>query len=535
MTTSFLLSRRAMLAGAAMAAGPFAIRQASAEQPVRGGVLNVHFGSEQRILNPALRASTGVYVVTSKIIEALVDLDATGRPVPVLATGWSATPDGRSITFRLREGVTWHDGKPFTAADVQFNAMELWKKHLNYGTQLQQYLEAVETPDPHTAVFRYARPMPLDLLLRALCDLGYVVPRHLFEGGNVLDNPANTAPVGTGPYRFVQYERGQFIIAERNPSYWRAGLPYLDRIVWRVITDKSAAAAALEAGQIQISAYNALPLADLDRLKDDPRFEISTRGLEANAFNNTLEFNTRRKELADVRVRRAIAHAINVPFFIENFLYGQGKPATGPIPSSSPAFYPAGSKPPYPFDRRKAEALLDEAGYRRGAGGVRFTLRLVPINNGEDVPLLATFIQQSLAAVGIKVEIAQFDIAGALTTVYRDWNFDLATGWHQYRGDPAVSTTVWYRSGSPKGAPWTNQFGWQSDRVDALTDEAASETDPARRRALYAQWVEAVNAEIPVWMITERQFFAATSRRVRNHHTSPRWDSGDYRDVWLSA
>ena len=157
-------------------------------------------------------------------------------------------------------------------------------------------------------------------------------------------------------------------------------------------------------------------------------------------------------------------------------------PRPGPIPSSSPAFYPAG-KPPYPFDKKKSEALLDEAGYKRGADGNRFSLKIVPIMNGEDVPLLATFIQQSLGEIGIKVEIVQLDIAGALTTVYRDWNFDLATGWHQYRGDPAVSTTVWYRSGSPKGVPWTNQFGWQSDKVDQLSTRlrARSIQSSARR------------------------------------------------------
>lgn len=92
----------------------------------------------------------------------------------------------------------------------------------------------------------------------------------MFEGSNVLDNPANNAPFGTGPYRFVQYERGQYIIAERNPTYWRKDLPYLDRIVWRVITDKSAAAASLESGQIQISPYNSLPLADLDQSEGRP-------------------------------------------------------------------------------------------------------------------------------------------------------------------------------------------------------------------------------------------------------------------------
>ncbi|WP_407825810.1 ABC transporter substrate-binding protein [Azospirillum argentinense] len=527
-----LLSMTALSAAGALS-GAFPGAAFAQAEPRRGGVLTVHLGSEQRILNPALRASTGVYIITSKIIEPLVDLDAEGKPAPVLATSWEATPDGKTITFKLREGVTWHDGKPFTSADVQYTALEQWKKHLNYGTQLQQYLEAVDTPDDHTAVFRYSRPMPLALLLRALCDLGYVVPRHVFEGTNVLENPANTAPIGTGPFKFVQYERGQFIIAERNPNYWRKDTPYLDRVVWRFIKDKSAATAALETGQVQLSTYNALPLADLDRLKSSPDFEVSSRGIEANAFNNTLEFNVRRKELSDVRVRRAIAHAIDVDFFIENFLYGQGKRATGPIPSSSPAFHP-NNPAPYPFDRKKAEALLDEAGYKRGAGGVRFSLKIVPVQNGEDVPLFATFVQQSLAAVGIKLEIVQLDIAGALTTIYRDWDFDLATGWHQYRGDPAVSTTVWYRSGSPKGSPWTNQWGWQNEAVDKLIDDAAAELDPVRRKELYAQWVKAVNDEIPVWMVTERQFLSATSKKVRNHHNTPRWGSGDWHDTWIA-
>jgi peptide/nickel transport system substrate-binding protein len=529
------VNRREVLATvSALALGGTWSRAAFAETPRRGGVLTTNLNGEQRVLNPAIRASTGVYIMTSKIMEALVDLDAAGKPSPVLATSWDATPDGKTITFKLRQGVTWHDGKPFTSADVQFTAMEMWKKYLNYGTQLQQYLEAVDTPDANTAVFRYSRPMPLDLLLRALCDLGYIAPRHVFEGTNILENPANTAPIGTGPFKFVQYERGQFVIAERNPNYWRKEFPYLDRIVWRFITDKAAATAALETGQVQTSEYNALSLADLDRLKSDKRFTVSNRGLEANAFNNTLEFNTRRKELSDVRVRRAIAHAIDVPFFIENFIYGEGKPATGPIPSSSTAFYPGG-KPPYEFDAKKAAALLDEAGYKAGPGGTRFTLKLVPIQNGEDVPLLATFIQQSLQNVGIKVEIVNLDNAGALATVYRDWNFDIATGWHQYRGDPAVSTTVWYRSGSPKGAPWTNQYGWQSDKVDKLVDDAAAELDPVKRKALYAEWVKAVNEELPVWMMTERTFLAATSKKVKNDHNYPRWGSGDWHDTWLEA
>ena len=203
--------------------------------------------------------------------------------------------------------------------------------------------------------------------------------------------------------------------------------PYLDQMVWRFIPDRSAAAAAIESGQIQVSTYNGVSLADLDRLKSDKRFVVTTKGTEANAFNNTLEFNHRKKELGDIRVRRAIAHAIDVPFFLENFLYGQGKPATGPIPSTSKAFYPNDSKVPYAFDKKRSETLLDEAGYKRGAGGKRFSLRLTPLQNGEDVPLFATFVQQSLGDVGITVEIVNMDIAGALAAIYRDWN--LTTTW----------------------------------------------------------------------------------------------------------
>jgi peptide/nickel transport system substrate-binding protein len=530
------LTRRTALVAGTVAAGAAVLPQGRAfsQQPLKGGTLNVHYSFEQRVLNPAIRAGVGINMVASKIVEPLVDLGKNGEIVGVLAVSWAASADGRDITFKLRDGVTWHDGKPFTSADVQYNALELWKKLQNYGTQLHRDLVAVDTPDALTAVFRYANPIPLDLLLRALCDLGYVVPRHLYEGTNPLENPANTAPVGTGPFKFVQYERGRHVAVEAHAGYWRGGSPHLGRIFWHIIPDKAAAAAALETGRVHLSTYSTLSLSDLDRLGKDRRFEVSSRGLDGSSINNTIGFNLRRKELSDVRVRRAIAHAVDIDFFIENFLYGLGRAATGPIPSVATAFYPGGERP-YAFDRARAERLLDEAGYRKDAQGNRFKLKIVPIQNGEDVPLFATFVQQSLRPIGIDTEIVNYDYAGAINAVNRDWNFDLALDWHRFRGDPAISTTVWYTSGSPKGAPWTNQWGWENAQADALAARAASELDPVRRKALYAEWVKLVNDELPVWMATERQEVAATDRRVQNHHNTPRWDSSDYHDTWLAA
>jgi peptide/nickel transport system substrate-binding protein len=134
-----------------------------------------------------------------------------------------------------------------------------------------------------------------------------------------------------------------------------------------------------------------------------------------------------------------------------------GKPASGPIPSVSKAFF-SGGEPPYPFDKAKAEKLLDEAGYRKGPDGKRFALKIVPIQNGEDIPLFAAFVQQALRDVGIEGQIANYDYAGSLNVVNRDWDFDIALDWHRFRGDPAISTTVWYTAGSPKGAPCSIPF-----------------------------------------------------------------------------
>jgi peptide/nickel transport system substrate-binding protein len=535
-TDRFEITRRAaLMTSAAIAANvAFPQRSFAQETPRKGGVFTVHYGAEQRQLNPSLQASTGVYIIGGKIQEALVDLDASGQPVGVLAESWETSKDGKTITFKLRQGVIWHDGKPFTSADVAFTAMEMWKKILNYGSTLQLFLSAVDTPDPQTAVFRYERPMPLSLLLRALPDLGYISAKHIYENGDIRANPANLAPVGTGPFKFVQYERGQHIIAERNPNYWRPGAPYLDRIIWRVVTDRAAAAAQLEAGQINYSPFSGLTISDSARLAKDKRFIVSTKGNEGNPRTNTVEFNFRRKELSDIRVRQAIAHALNIPFFIDNFLGDFAKLSAGPIPSVSKDFYPSDNGPQYAYDKAQAAKLLDEAGYKAGAGGERFSLRLLPAPWGEDISLFATFIQQSLSEVGIKVEIVRNDGGGFLKQVYDDHAFDLASGWHQYRNDPAVSTTVWYRSGQPKGAPWTNQWGWTDPVIDQIIDNAATEVDVDKRKALYGDFVRRANAELPIWTPIEQLFLTVITAKARNHSNTPRWGSSTWHDLWLA-
>ncbi|MBN9272491.1 MAG: ABC transporter substrate-binding protein, partial [Mesorhizobium sp.] len=201
----FSLSRRSLLASsAALMASTALPRFAWAQTPKAGGRLVVAADSEPRNLNPAIVASNGVFFVSSKVIETLAEADYTAKDqlAPRLATSWEGAADGRSVTFKLREGVTWHDGKPFTAADVAFSALEVWKPLQNLGRTVFKDLEAVETPDDHTAVFKFSKPTPFQLVRNALPALSSVVPKHLYEGTRIEENPANNAPVGTGPFKF---------------------------------------------------------------------------------------------------------------------------------------------------------------------------------------------------------------------------------------------------------------------------------------------------------------------------------------------
>jgi len=505
---------------------------AHAEEPKRGGTAIIHMVSEQGVLNPALRASTGVYQITGKFMEPLIDKTYDGY-VGVLATNWSSSEDGKAITFKLREGVKWHDGKPFTCEDVSFTAMNLWKKLLNYSTTLQANLDAVDCTDPYTAVFRYSKPMPLELLVAAMPDLGHPVPKHLYEGTDILKNPYNQKPVGTGPFKFVEYERGQYIIGERNDDYWRGKqYPYLDRVIWRFIPDKAAAAAAIEAGEIHESGFNGISMEDMERLGKDDRFDMGPKGFENNVAHSTVEFNLRNPILADLRVRQAIYHGLNIDFALKTIMRGYGKPGRGPIPSAGGINY-TDDVPTYAYDVEKAKALLDEAGYKPDANGIRFKLKHRPAPWGEYTQLWAEYYAQAMKQIGISVELVTNDAPGFLNGVYRDHDFDTANGWHQFRADPAVSTTVWLRSGAPVGTAWSNQFDYKSDKMDTLIDTAAGELDPTKRADLYHQIQKLEMTDLPVIFAIEHPFLGITSKKLKNHHNTPRWDSSSWYDLWL--
>ncbi|MCS6778642.1 MAG: ABC transporter substrate-binding protein [Geminicoccaceae bacterium] len=529
-----MLTRRLFLASTA-APLLWRARQLHAETPRRGGVLVVAADTEPRNLNPALVASNGVFYVASKVIEPLAEM-AYGEPglEPRLALAWEGSADGRSLLLRLRPGVRFHDGTSFTSADVAYCALELWKKHQNLGRVVFKDLEAVETPDPATAILRFSAPTPAQLIANALPALTAVVPRRLFEGTDPLANPHNQKLVGTGPFRFVEHRPGQYYRLERNPDYWDAPKPWLDGIVYRVLPDRGAIAAALESGEIHLAAFSAVPLADMQRLAKLPGIAVIEKGYEGITYQLVVEINHRRKELADVRVRRAIAHAIDRDFVVRTIFLGWAQPASGPIPRFDGRFYTA-DVPAYPYDPRRAEALLDEAGLRRGADGVRFALDLLPAPWFEQTRQMGEYLRQALKAIGIEARLVVKDPAGHQKAVYTDHAFDLAIGSPVYRNDPAISTTILYESGLPPGVPFSNQYGWAEPAMDEVIRTAARAIDPAERAALYRRFQTLAMEHLPIVPVVEFTFLTVARTNVREVASNPRWAVSNWADCWLAA
>jgi peptide/nickel transport system substrate-binding protein len=504
----------------------------AAETPVKGGTLTVAADTEPRNLNPAMVASNGVFFVASKVLEPLAEMDYETGLRPVLATGWEGSDDGLTITFTLRDGVKWHDGTPFTSADVAFSAMEVWKPLQNLGRTIFADLEAVDTPDPLTAVFRFSKPTPLQLIENALPAVSSVLPKHLYEGTNIAENPANMAPVGTGPFVWGEHRPGEFYRLDRNPAYWAEGLPYLDSIVYRVLPDAGAKAAALETGDIQLTAFSAVPLTDLARLDAIDGVSVVTGGYEGITYLITVEINNRREELANPLVRQALRHAIDSDFVRDVVFLGYATPSTGPIPSTATDFYTA-EVPTYAFDPARAEALLDEAGYPRGADGTRFSLRLRPAPWFAQTRDTGDYVRQALQKVGIGVEIVTADPGGHIKAVYTDHDFDLAIGSPVWRNDPAISTTVLYQGGLPPGAPFTNQFGYDSPAMNDLIARAATELDRDARVALYHDFQRLAAEDLPILPLVDFTFITVARDSVQNVANNPRWATSSWADTWL--
>ena len=505
---------------------------AGAQEPTRGGTLTMVVQPEPPTLVSAFNSAGPIGVVSTKILEGLLSYDFDMNPRPVLAETWKVSPDGKTITFNLRKGVKWHDGKEFTSADVQFSAMKVWKELHPRGRSTFAKLTAVETPSPSVAVFKLSEASPY--LMSALSSYeGQILPKHLYEGTDIAQSPWNSKPVGTGPFVFKEWQKGNFILLERNANYWDRGRPYLDKIVLRIIPDASARAAAFETGEVQLGGFSPVPLNDVKRLEATGKFDLETQGYEYLAPMFLLEFNLRNRFLQDKRVRQAVAHAIDSNVVVRTIWFGFGKPATGPVPSVLTQFYtPNVAK--YPFDPKRAEQLLDEAGFKRGSDGRRFRIVHDFLPYGADYQRTAEYVKQALGKVGIDVEIRSHDTAAFLKRVYTDNDFDLTSNFFYALPDPTIGVQrIYWSRNIKKGVPFSNGTGYSNPEMDKVIEAAQIEHDRKKRKDLVNRLQAIAQDDVPVLDLFEVRFFTLANKRVQNHTTSAEGVYGSFSGVWL--
>ncbi len=474
-----------------------------ANGPVYGGTVVVAISSDPGGLNPAITTQGGVHLICGSIFSGLVAHDFDLNPVPDLAERWDVSQDGRTYTFHLAQEAVFHDGVPVTAEDVRFTFEQLLLKyHSRTRTSIGDNLRRIDTPDAHTVVFIFDKPYAAFLKLVDVTNAP-VMPKHLYEGTDPLTNPHNTNPVGSGPFKLQEWLKGDHLTLVKNERYFKAGKPYLDRIVYKVMPTGAMATIAFERGEVDY-LLGASPL-DITRLKNMPGVVVSDNGREGFATVETLIPNITRAPLSNLQVRRAIAYAIDKQFLVDKLLFGQGIAATGPVSHMLDwAYNPNVEK--YEHNIALANQLLDEAGQRRAADGTRFHLKFV---HAASYAKVAEALRDQLREVGIAVDLQQMEFAAAVDAVYIKKDFDLGFASFENGPDPDIGVKRTVVSSNIGPIPFSNGAGYRNPRVDELFALAASELDKEKRVAYYFEAQEILVRDSPYFWLYEPNSGAA--------------------------
>jgi peptide/nickel transport system substrate-binding protein len=526
-----LFTRRSVLGSAAGAAVSLA-SVSRADTPNRGGSLHMILNPEPPTLAMALAPQVPVQLVAGKVIQGLLTYDAKLKPLPVLAKSWGVSADGLTWTFHLQSDVLWHDGKPFTADDVIFSITKYLPELSARARGNFANIAEATAPNPLTVVFRLKQPFMAFLYALDVIG-GGIVPRHLYEGTDFRKNPSNLAPVGTGPFKFGEWQHGRYIRLVRNDKYWKAGLPYLDEIVFEVIPDAASRALALETGQVQIASFNDIEFFDVERVSKVPTLERTKAGYEFFSPLMWIELNHRVKPLDDRRFRQAILYAIDRSFIRDKLWFGFADVAVGAIARTTRFYDP--SVEPRPFDPARAEALMDEMGLKRGPDGVRTKLKLMPLPYGEVWSRLAEYIRQSLGKVGVQVTLDPADPASWVKRL-ANWEYEMTISYTYQQADPAVRIEHTYMTSDiKKGVPFNNSMGYSNPEVDFLFDQARVATSDEERQKLYSKVQHILWEDVPVAWLLEMKFPTFLDKRCRDVITTGLGVVESFDSAWLAT
>jgi peptide/nickel transport system substrate-binding protein len=477
----FLLCACALLAGTLVAAG--CRRGPSTGEP---NTVNFLIESAPTNLDPRVGTDSFSERIDGLIFDSLVAHDQRLNVVPDLAQRWE-TPDPLTYIFHLRRGVKFHDGRPFTAADVKYTFESILSGSVKTAKAGSfRIIRSIDAPDPLTVLFHLREPYASFLWDLTRPGIG-IVPQG--SGREVAAHP-----IGTGPFRFVSSRIDEDIVVERNPDYF-GGAADIPRVRFRIVPDAIVRALELRKGTADITV-NSLAPDTIVSLQQDPNLIVEDQAGTTLAY---LAFNFDDPALAHREVRQALAYATDVNTLIQNLLRGMAVPATSLLPANHWAYEPNVKQ--YNYDPRLAEQLLDAAGLRRGPDGLRFHLTL-KTSTEQSTRLLGQAIADEWKRVGVALDLRSLEFSTFYSDITRG-SFQLYTlrliGGNN---DPDIFDYVFNSKRTPPNG--ANRGHYRNPQLDRLLDEARVEMDRQKRKALLSQ-IQKIVAEdepyITLWYV----------------------------------
>lgn len=492
-------------------------QQMSAKPPAYGDIMVRGDIGDASNLIPLLASDKPSHDVAGLVYNGLVKYDKDMNITGDLAESWKISADGLIITFHLRKGVKWHDGLPFTAADVLYTYQVTIdpKTPTAYSGDFLKVKKA-EIIDDYTFRVTYDKPFA-----PALISWGSsILPRHLLAGKDITKSPLKRQPIGTGPYMFKEWVAGQKIVLVSNPDYFE-GCPYIDGYITRIIPDT--ATMFLELRAQGISYMDLTPL-QYTRQTENNLFQKNFSKYRYLGFKYTyLGYNLKNPLFTDKRVRQAISYAINKEEIISGVLLGLGKPATGPYKPGTWAYN--GNVKTYPYNPQRARELLREAGWIDAnsdgileKGGKPFVFEIITNQGNETRQKCAEIIQRQLKEVGVNVKIRILEWAAFVNDFINKRRFDaVILGWTITLDPDAYD--VWHSS---KTAPEELNFmSYKNLEVDELLEKGRGTFNQKERKKYYDRFQEILAEEQPYTFLYVPEELIIISNRFRGITPAP--------------
>ena len=415
------------------------------------------------------------------IFNRLVKLNAYDQVIPDLAETWEWNDDSTQVTFHLHEGVKWHDGEAFTSADVKWTydtlIAEKWNKSDSFAS-----VESIECPDDNTVVMNLKYP-DVSLIAKLSWYGTFIMPKHLYEGTDTATNEYNMKPVGTGPFKFVEFQKGVQIVLERNEDYW-GDKARVAKVIYSIIPDATTALQAFISGEVDY--YTSIPTQNANDFDNDPNYEVYP---VVGMNRSYVTVNMTNDKFKDPRVRQAIAYGID-----RQMIWDRCAGGTGAVASTFIAPNTGFADEKYQMPERdvaKAQQLLEEAGLKKDANGIYFSTEMKFFDSSyfKDA---ATIIQSNLKEVGIDVKLTMLEYAawGDTVKLNHDFEMTMAAG---YQG-PDVSGV----SGRVGTGTSMNFMGYSNPELDALLEKGVQVSDETERKAVYSEVQRIMSEEMPI-------------------------------------